>query len=65
MSNVIRVSPGEAKQKVTSGAALLVCAYASDAKFAENHLEGAISFADLQARSDQLAKDQEIIFYCA
>jgi rhodanese-related sulfurtransferase len=65
MSNVIRVSPGEAKQKVTSGAALLVCAYASDAKFAENHLEGAISLTDLQARSDQLSRDQEIIFYCA
>ena len=65
MTEVLRISPRETKEKVTSGAALLVCAYASDAKFAENHLEGAISLADFQARVDQLARDQEIIFYCA
>lgn len=65
MTEIARIAPQETKEKVTSGIALLVCAYASDAKFADNHLEGAISLADFQVRADQLARDQEIIFYCA
>ena len=65
MSNVIRIGPKEAREKTVSGNALLVCAYASAAKFADNHLEGAISLADFQAKADQLPKEQEIIFYCA
>ena len=65
MTEICRISPKETKEKTTSGRALLVCAYASDAKFADNHLEGAISLADFQARADKLPRDQEIIFYCA
>ncbi|MEN8142047.1 MAG: ArsR family transcriptional regulator [Thermodesulfobacteriota bacterium] len=65
MTEVARISPQETKEKVTSGTALLVCAYASKAKFAENHLEGAISLTDFQARANHLPKEQEIIFYCA
>jgi hypothetical protein len=65
MTEIARITPEETKERVTAGKTLLVCAYASDAKFADNHLEGAISLADFQARADQLARDQEIIFYCA
>lgn len=65
MTEVARISPQKAKEQVNSGKALLVCAYASDAKFTDNHLEGAISLGDFQSRADNLAKDQEIIFYCA
>ncbi len=65
MTEVTRISPQETKEKVTSGTALLVCAYADDAKFGQYHLAGAISLADFQARATTLAKGQEIIFYCS
>ena len=65
MSKPVRISPQEARQKVTSGQALLVCAYDDADKFKQNHLEGALSFSDLLSRLPALGKGQEIIFYCA
>ena len=65
MSEPIRISPREARQKVVSGQALLVCAYDDAAKFNKNHLEGALSFSELRSRLPGLAKTQEMIFYCA
>ena len=65
MTQVPRISPEEAGEKVISGTALLVCAYADQEKFKRNYLEGAISLAELEARRASLAKDHEIIFYCA
>ena len=65
MTEPIRISPQEARQKVTAGQALLVCAYADADKFKINHLEGALSFPELRSRLPGLAKDQEMIFYCA
>jgi hypothetical protein len=65
MKQVPRVSPEETREKVISGTALLVCAYADDEKFKRNHLEGAISLVELDARRTSLSKDHEIIFYCA
>ena len=64
MSEIIRISQEETRQKVLAGQALLVCAYADDAKFARYHLEGAIPLSALQARIGELSRDQEIIFYC-
>ena len=64
MSEIIRISQEETRQKVLAGQALLVCAYADDAKFARYHLEGAIPLSALQARTGELSRDQEIIFYC-
>ena len=61
----MRISPKEARDKVTSGSAMLVCAYDNEDKFAANHLEGAISLRDFRARLSSLSKDKEIIFYCA
>lgn len=65
MSEPIRISPGEARKKVISGQALLVCAYDDPEKFKKNHLEGALSFSELLAKLPALDKSQEIIFYCA
>jgi len=65
MSEPIRISAQEARQKVLSGQALLVCAYEDADKFKNNHLEGAISFSEIRSQLTGLAKGQEIIFYCA
>lgn len=64
MSEAIRISQEETRQKVLGGQALLVCAYADDAKFARYHLEGAIPLSALQALLGELSKDQDIVFYC-
>lgn len=65
MTEVRRITPAEARQKVVSGKALFVCAYESDALFRRNHLEGGLSLAEFTARLPFLDKEQEIIFYCA
>jgi hypothetical protein len=65
MAEILRVPPEKAREKVTSGSALLVCAYADDEKFKKNHLEGGISLNDFKSRLSGLSKEQEIIFYCA
>jgi hypothetical protein len=65
MSEIARVAPTEIRERVLSGKTLLVCAYDSDAKFLEYHLEGAISLADFKSRLSGLAKDTELVFYCS
>ncbi len=65
MAEPIRISADEARRKVKSGMALLVCAYDDDQAFGKMHLEGAISLSELQAKLPSLSKEQEIIFYCA
>ena len=60
-----RIAPRDAKNRIESGAALLVCAYDSPEKFRKNHLQGALSLDQLQGRESALAKETEIIFYCA
>jgi rhodanese-related sulfurtransferase len=65
MVEPIRVSPQEVRDKVTGGSALLVCAYDDEEKFERNHLEGAISLDAFKSSLSSLAKDQEIVFYCA
>ncbi len=65
MSEPIRISPNEARQKAISGQALLVCAYDDSEKFKDNHLEGALSFSELMSKLPTLDRGQEIIFYCA
>lgn len=49
MTAPVRISSAEARQKVSSGLALLVCAYADEEKFKKNHLQGAISLDDFRA----------------
>ncbi|MFQ6078030.1 MAG: rhodanese-like domain-containing protein [Thermodesulfobacteriota bacterium] len=65
MAEPIRISPEEVRRKVTSGSALLVCAYDDDEKCKMLHLEGAISLTEFKCELSALPKDQEIIFYCA
>lgn len=64
MTEVKRTTPEEARQKVTSGKALLVCAYETEALCQRNHPEGGLSLTDFTARLPSLDKEQEIIFYC-
>jgi hypothetical protein len=65
MDEVPRITPQEIYPKVQSGAALLVCAYESDARFRQVHLEGAISLEEFTSLRPTLSRDREIIFYCA
>jgi len=65
MAEPIRISPEEARQKVTSGSALLVCAYEDDEKCKRVNLEGAIFLTEFRSKLPSLPKDQELIFYCA
>ena len=64
MLEAIRISPEEAHERVASGKAMLICAYADDAKFDRYHLEGAISLSSFKAKIGSLKKGQELIFYC-
>jgi hypothetical protein len=60
-----RIEVDEARRNVNAGDALLVCSYDDEARCDRIRLEGAISLRQFQARTDTLAKDREIIFYCA
>ncbi|OPY65657.1 MAG: hypothetical protein A4E62_02638 [Syntrophorhabdus sp. PtaU1.Bin002] len=61
----IRVLPREAYQEVSSGRALLVCAYESEEACSKMLLQGAISLQKFKSKLSELEKDQPIIFYCA
>jgi hypothetical protein len=65
MADVERVSPEEARGDVTSGRALLVCAYEDEATCSRIRLEGAISLRELESRAETLPRGQELVFYCA
>jgi rhodanese-related sulfurtransferase len=65
MTDVPRITPQEAHEKVKAGKALLVCAYEEPEKFQALQLEGAISIREFRSRRASLPSDQEIIFYCA
>jgi len=65
MSELLKIQPKEARDKILAGKAMLVCAYDNDEKFKKVNLEGAISLSELRVKEDSLSKDQEIIFYCA
>ena len=64
MAEVFRVTPQEIREKVSSGEVLLVCAYESEEKFVQYHLEGAISLPVFKAMIAGLPKTREIVFYC-
>lgn len=67
MPEVSRIEVREARQRVTSGQALLVCAY-EDERCQQIPLEGSILMPEFQQRvaaAASLPREQEIIFYCA
>jgi len=65
MSQPVRISAEETRQRVSSGSALLVCAYDDDEKFKNNHLQGAIALSEFKSKLHSIPQDQEVIFYCA
>lgn len=64
MYEVKRLGVQEARERIMSGSRL-VCAYDSEENFEKNHLEGAISLNALKNLVTQMARDDEMIFYCA
>jgi hypothetical protein len=65
MSEPERIQPEEVIQKLKTGKALLVCAYEDNTKFKKLQLQEAISLNQFKSKLPSLAKDQEIVFYCA
>lgn len=64
--DILRVTPKEVRRKQSSGPELLlVCAYDTEERFREMELEGAISWPSLKAKLPSVAKDREVVFYCA
>jgi hypothetical protein len=59
------ISAVEAHQDVTSGKALLVCAYHDEEACSKVQLEGSISLVQFESKLPGLPMDREIIFYCA
>ncbi len=60
-----RIDPVQARAHMTTGNALLVCAYDSQEKFLHNQIAGALSLQELQAIENDIPRSREIIFYCA
>jgi hypothetical protein len=65
MPDVSRISVDEARQKVSSEQAKLVCAYEEDWKCNQVALEGSIPLTQFRSSAASLPKDQEVIFFCA
>lgn len=65
MASVPRISVQDARGKVQSGQAVLVCGYEEPEKFQALRLEGAISIQEYRSRRSGLPKGKELIFYCA
>ncbi len=63
MTEPVRISPQEARKKVLSGEAMLVCAYEDEERFKRSHLEGAVSLREFKDKAVSLSREQEIIFY--
>jgi len=59
------IDPTQAREKVQSGEATLVCAYEDDEKCSRILLDGSITMRQLQAGLKNRNKDEELIFYCA
>ena len=63
---VPRIAPSALKERLDAGDSLLVVDARSSDEYAAAHIPGAISvpLSDLEARMDELPRDQEIVFYC-
>ena len=62
---VTRLAPAEVHRRVEADEAMLVCAYGSDDKFAAMKLEGAVPRSHFEEKLATIARDKEIVFYCA
>jgi 3-mercaptopyruvate sulfurtransferase SseA len=63
---VPRIAPSVLKERLDAGESVLIVDARSSDAYAERHIAGAISvpLSDLEARLDELPRDQEIVFYC-
>ena len=59
-----RVSVAEARVRLSSSGALMVCAYEDQEKCEKGRLAGALTFNELKAMVASLSTDRELIFYC-
>lgn len=65
MTTPKRVTPQEVYPRVKAGESLLVCAYPDEAKCRSLRLEGALTLQEFQVKLPGLAKEREVVFYCA
>jgi hypothetical protein len=67
MSSNDRIPPEEAFEEVSSGEALLVCAYDDDEKCRKMRLERSLTLNELEEllRQGEVTRDRKVIFYCA
>jgi hypothetical protein len=65
MAEIQRIDPEEARERVQSGQALLICAYDDERKWDRMRLEGSVSLQELESEAEALPRDLELIFYCA
>lgn len=59
-----RMPPAEVYKKLTTGDAVLVCAYKQEAMCKPIWIEGAVSLNQFETGLSGIKKDQAIIFYC-
>lgn len=64
MERITLVSPHEINCRISTGDAILVCAYPNDRDFKNNRLKKALSFSDFASQMHSLPKKKEIVFYC-
>ncbi len=64
---VPRLSPDEVKEKLDSGADVVIVDVRSREAYDEGHIKGAISIplSEVESRYNELPEDKEIIIYCA
>jgi len=63
MPNADRIDAQQARQRVQSGEALLVCAYDDEKKCRGLGIEEAVTLTELRSRD--IGRDHEIVFFCA
>lgn len=64
--DVTRIAPAELKSRLDSGDEVLVVDARSAGEFQQRHIPGAISvpYNEVEARLNELPRDQDIVFYC-
>lgn len=58
------IDPTQAREKVRSGRARLVCGYDDEAKCRRILLEGGMTYSRFEAELPRISKDEELIFFC-
>lgn len=59
------IDPTQAREKVQSDEAILVCAYDEEEKCRKVLLDGSMTMRQFRASLAKRRKEDEIIFYCA